>query len=151
RSVPMRISYRSYPHPVLSYFSDDLVKCAFQATVEVETTSTFYRVTVRAELSSGDLTSLIRSGKAAYALHVECSPTRYRRITTSAEQVFVLDIPTSAVQGVVDLCVLIVATQPINEYRNANFHSDYGGRAFAVGKGDVLAVAEDRTFVAESA
>lgn len=146
----MRISFRSYPHPVLSYFSDDLIQCAFQATVKVETASTLYRVKVGAELSSRDLRQLIALGKAAYALHVECSATRYRRIATSSESAFTLDIPTSAVQGVVDLCVLVVATQPIREYRNANFHPDYGHRAFAVGKGDVLAVAEDRTFIAES-
>lgn len=146
----MKISYRSYPHPVLSYFSDDLVRCAFQATVTVDTSQSYFRLHVTCQLSSRDILVLIESGRAAYALHVECSATRYRRISLSDAPDFVLEVPASAVQGVVDVCVLVCAVQPIEGYANANFHSDYGTTRFSVSKGDVLAVAEDRVFVADS-
>ena len=146
----MKITYRSYPHPVLSHFSDDLIRCAFQATVTVDTTRTFYKLQIETVLGDRDLKQLIDSGKAAYALHIESGATRYRRLVTSAEPVFTLDIPASAVEGAVDVCVLIVATDAIPDYRNKNFHPDYEGRGFAVSKGDVLAVTEDRTFLADN-
>ena len=146
----MKISYRSYPHPVLSYFSDDLVRCAFQATVTVDTSQTYFRVNVMCQLSSKDLRSLIDTGQAAYAIHVECSATRYRRIALSSDSDFTFEIPASAAQGTVDICVLVCATQPIQTYANTNFHSDYAYTRFSVSKGDVLAVAEDRTFLADN-
>lgn len=146
----MKISYRSYPHPVLSYFSDDLVKCAFQATVRVDTSQSFFRLHVMCQLSSRDIRALVESGKAAYALHIECGATRYRRISLSSDPDFLLELPASAVQGVVDVCVLVCAAQPIEGYTNSNFHSDYGAARFSVSKGDVLAVAEDRMFIADT-
>lgn len=146
----MKISYRSYPHPVLSYFSDDLVRCAFQATVTVDVSQSYFGLHVRCQLSSKDLRSLIKEGRAAYALHIECSATRYRRIALSADPEFTLEVPASSVQGTVDVCVLVCATQAIDRYINENFHSDYGKTQFSVAKGDVLAVAEDRTFLADS-
>jgi len=146
----MKISYRSYPHPVLSYFSDDLVKCAFQATVTADTTQSYFRLHAACLLSSRDIRKFIDEGKAAFVLHVECSATRFRRIQLSQEPEFTYDIPASAVQGVVDVCVVVCAIQPIENYRNANFHEDYGDTHFSVSKGDVLAVAEDRMFLADN-
>ena len=146
----MKITYRSYPHPVLSHFSDDLIECAFQATVTVDTTRTFYKLQIATVLSNRDLKQLINSGQAEYALHIESGATRYRRFVTSGEPEFAFDVPTSAVEGVVDVCVLIVARDDIPDYRNGKFHPDYEDRGFAVSKGDVLAVAEDRTFLADN-
>ncbi len=146
----MKISYRSYPHPVLSYFSDDLIKCAFQATVSVDTTQSYFRVHVMCQLSSRDIRALIDSEKAVYALHIECSATRYRRISLSSDPDFTFEIPASAVQGTVEVCVLVCAIQPIESYANSNFNSDYGTTQFSISKGDVLAVAEDRTFIADT-
>lgn len=146
----MKITYRSYPHPVLSHFSDDLIRCAFQATVTVDTARTLYKLRIETVLSNRDLKHLIDSGQAEYALHIECGATRYRRLVTSAEPRFTFDVPTSAVEGVVDVCVLIVATDAIPDYRNKNFHPDYAGRGFLISKGDVLAVTEDRTFLADN-
>lgn len=146
----MKISYRSYPHPVLSYFSDDLVKCAFQATVTADTTQSYFRLHVACLLSNRDIRAFIESGRAAYALHIECSATRFRRMTLSQEPNFSYDIPASAVQGVVDVCVIVCATEHIENYKNSHFHADYGETRFSVSKGDVLAVAEDRTFLADN-
>ena len=146
----MKISYRSYPHPVLAWFSDDLVKCAFQATVTLNQTLTTYKIIVSAVMSNKELQDMIESGTAAYALHIECSPTRYRTVQVSKDASFDFDLPVSAVEGNVDVCVLVVALAGSDKYTNANFHEDYGDREFKISKGDVLAVAEDRSFLAEN-
>ncbi|MGK2957260.1 MAG: hypothetical protein ACSLFB_02395 [Acidimicrobiales bacterium] len=49
-----------------------------------------------------------------------------------------------------EVCVLVCAIQPIESYANSNFNSDYGTTQFSISKGDVLAVAEDRTFIADT-
>lgn len=146
----MKISYRSYPHPVLAYFSDDLVRCAFQATVMFDQTINLYRLSITGVLSNAELKSMIENGLAAFAVHVECSSTRYRRIWTSRNNAFTIEVPCYCVEGNVDVCIFVVALDSVDDYRNEKFHEDYEGRSFRVNKGDVLAVAEDRHFLAEN-
>jgi len=139
----MKINERLYPHPVQAHFSDDLEGCLFQVTPQVEPGKHSYRVSVTAKTSSKDLRMLIESGKAKYALHIECGATRFRKLITSTEETFQEEIAASRLDGRVELCSLIIATEDIPEYRNANFHNDYQGAAFSVKKGDVLAVSHD--------
>jgi len=51
---PMQIKPRAYPHPVLSYFSDDIIGSQFQATVAVKGTKAAYGFEVTAKTSNRD-------------------------------------------------------------------------------------------------
>jgi len=59
---------------------------------------------------------------------------------------FFEEIPGDNLDGRVEVCSLIVATEDLPEYRNSNFHPDYGDNSFFVKKGDVLAVCNDIYF-----
>ncbi len=145
----MKINYRAFPHPVLSHFSDDFVGCAFQCTVNIESSTSYYRLSVANQLSDDTIATLIADQKASYALHVECRPTRYRTIHRSRESEFALDIDASQVDGEVEICCLIVADNEIESYKSRNFHPDFNGYQFTIQKGDILAVANDRRFFAD--
>lgn len=142
----MKINERLYPHPVQSYFSDDLKDCNFQMTPRIHTAREAYKLHVMARTSSPDLRALVADGHASYAIHVECAATRYRRLITSVDEEFFEEIPADLLDGRVEVCSLIVASKDIPEYRNRNFHSDYGDTSFFVKKGDVLAVGNDIYF-----
>lgn len=145
----MQINYRQYPHPVLSYFSDDLVRCAFQTTLKTAATKTTYKFDLVAKTSNQDLNTLIKDKKAAFSIHIECPTTRFRRIYKTYEEQHSFEISSDLLDGRVQVCAFIIAGENIPNYKNSNFHSDYGNMTFKVQKGDILAVDRDRTFDAE--
>jgi hypothetical protein len=147
--LPMQVKARSYPHPVLSYFSDDVTGSQFQSTVAVKGTKTAYVFDITAKTSNRDLHKLIGDGQARYAVHVECAPTRYRSLFADQAERFRFEIPASAIDGRVEVCSFILAVDGLPMYTNKSFHSDYQGISFKVQKGDTLAVAADATFIAE--
>src|SRR5687768_15032583 len=99
----MQVRPRAYPHPVLSYFSDDVVGAEFQSTVSVKGTRTAYLFAVTAKTSSRDLVALIEAGRAQYAIHVECASTRYRSIFANSAERFSFQIPASELDGRVEV------------------------------------------------
>lgn len=145
----MQIKYRQYPHPVLAYFSDDLVKCAFQSTIKTVTTTTAYKFNAICVTSSRDLNKLIKDNKAQYAFHVECASTRFRELFCSFEKEFSFEVPADKLNGRVEICSFILAAEDIPKYKNQNFNEDYDGTSFRIRKGDVLAVDRDRSFIAD--
>lgn len=145
----MQIKYRQYPHPVLSYFSDDLDNCAFQATLKITTTRTIYGFEAVCKTSSQDLDDLIKNKKAYYAFHIESPITRFREIYTSFLENFSFEIPADYLDGKVQICSFILAAEDLSNYKNSDFHPDYGNIGFRVKKGDVLAVDRDRAFDAD--
>jgi len=145
----MLIKRRQYPHPVLSYFSDDLVDCEFQTTLTHSTTKTAYVFNAVCKTSCRDLAGLIKDGRAKYAFHFECNTTRFRRLFASHEDEFSFEIPAAEIDGKVQICSFILAAQDIADYKISNFHSDFNNARFSIRKGDVLAVDYDRDFFAE--
>lgn len=145
----MQINYRQYPHPVLSHFSDDLVRCAFQTGLKTAVTKTTFKFDVVSKTSSQDINSLIKNKKAAFSIHIECPTTRFRRIYKTFNEEFSFEIPSDQLDSRVQVCSFIIAAEDIPIYKNSNFHSDYGDMTFKVQKGDVLAVDRDRSFDAD--
>jgi hypothetical protein len=74
----MKLSTRSYPHPVVGN-RDDVPGAAFQASVDLSTDRETVFLDVAIKCSSSTINKLIADGKANYALHVECSNTLFRR------------------------------------------------------------------------
>lgn len=146
----MQVNYRAYPHPVLSYFSDDYVRCLYQTRINTTVSRSGYAFSVMSKTSSKSLNLLLQEGVAVHAVHVECAATRYRRLFTSAADSFNVEIPTGLLEGRVYICAFIVAAKNIEHYVSAEFHADFGGRGFSIRKGDVLAVDKDRNFIAEN-
>lgn len=138
----MQIRRRSFPHPVLSPFGDDLVNRRFQAEVRVRSdrARNSYTLVVECRTDSRDLVELIRNRKACYACHLECTTTRFRQLVQSFDEKFEVDVPADAVEGKVEYCCFILAAEDLPTYRNSDFHSDYEGLSFRVGRGDILAV-----------
>lgn len=145
----MQIKPRSYPHPVLAHFSDDIVNSIFMPVVEVKGNKNAYVFDAVFKTNNADLLQLIEQKKARYAVHIECTQTRYRNIFKSATEKFSFEVPAGLLDGRVEVTSFILATKPMEKYRNGCFHPDYAKLTFRVRKGDTLAVGHDREFTAE--
>lgn len=142
----MELKYRNYPHPVLDFYSDNFVGCSFTVSMAPRITRTAYLLDISAKTDCNDLRDLISNKKACFAIHVECSPTMYRTIFKSYEENFTIEIPANDVDGKVQVCPFIIASEDIDNYTNANFHPDFDGELFKVKMGDVLALDRDMDF-----
>lgn len=145
----MRLSSRSYPHPVLGN-GDDVPGAAFQAAYEYASDRQFYYITVTMACSSKTLNRLISTGGACYVLHVECSNTMYRRAFEFTEGQKRFPIPASHLNDIVEVNAFVRAKRDLSEYRIEGAHSDYGSSTFQVNAGDILAVGEGQFFHAET-
>ncbi len=140
---------RQFPHPVLSFFSDDLVGCEYQCTVTVTSTSTTFNFDVVAVNSSQDINSLLKSKKASNAIHIDCPTTRYRQVFKFNDRRHSFSIDSRYLEGNVQVSRFVLAETDIESYSNSNFHSDYNGTSFSIFKGDILALNKSFTFDAE--
>ncbi|MDI6756224.1 MAG: hypothetical protein QME78_17775, partial [Thermodesulfobacteriota bacterium] len=120
----MQINYRSFPHPVLSPFSDDITDSAFQCAVKPAQEGHEYKFEVVSHVSNEELANLIDAEDAAYAVHVECPATRYRNLWRFSDSSYVFRIPVDSLEGRVQVCAFILAVKDISQYTNSGFHSD---------------------------
>jgi hypothetical protein len=140
----MQINPRAYPHPVLAHWGDDILNSNFQGVVSGKGARNAYVFDAVFKTNNVDLLALIERNKAMYAVHVECTSTRYRNLFKSAAEKFSFEIGASLIDGKVEVCALIIAAKPVEKYKNADFHPDYGKSVFSVSRGDTLAVAQDQ-------
>jgi hypothetical protein len=145
----MQIKPRAYPHPVLSHFGDDILNSVFMPVVTVKGAKNAYVFDAIFKTNNADLLNLVEEKKAQYAVHVECNQTRYRNIFTGSTERYSFEIPAGMLDGRVEVCSFILATEPMEGYKNADFHPDYAKLVFRVRRGDTLAVGHDREFPAE--
>lgn len=99
--------------------------------------------------NNNGLLQLIEQRKARYAVHVECTQTRYRNIFTTETEKFSFEISAGMLDGRVEVTSFILASKAVDKYCNDRFHPDYAKLTFYVRKGDTLAVGHDREFFAE--
>ena len=144
----MKLSHRSFPHPVVGN-EDDVVDAAFQAAVSVHNDRVNYYINLKVQCSSSTITKLVRKGDAVYVLHVECGHTLYRSATEFTEDAHEFMIPGENLNSTVEVNVIAQAKKDIPKYRVDKAHPDYGDATFAVSAGDILAVSEGFTFDAD--
>lgn len=128
--------------------TDDMPNCDFQWDLNIVETKRSYRLQATFGLKAPGLEALIQSGKASFGLHIECPRSRYRDLKASYSPKIEVIIDASDLEGEVELCAFVLATQDMQCYQSRDFHPDYEGTIFEVAKGDILAVAVEKTFSA---
>ena len=145
----MRLSARSYPHPVLGN-RDDVPSAAFQATLEMSTDRQYVYVNVKVACSCETLNALIKENRAAFVLHIECSNTLFRRAYEFQPMEYRISIPADNLNDAIEVNVFAHAICDIPDYHIPEAHSDYGDAIFDIRCRDILAVGEGQVFYIES-
>jgi hypothetical protein len=145
----MKLSQRSYPHPVVGN-RDDVPVAAFQAAVEMSSDKENVYIDVATNCSSSTINQLLSAGAAKHVLHVECSNTLFRRAYEFSETSKRISIPAENLNDAVEVNVFVCAMRDVSGYSVDGAHSDYDGAKFQIGEGDILAVGEGYIFHIES-
>lgn len=142
----MIVKERSFPYPVLAPFSDDVSPNAFTLSVTVRSDADNFYLATNFAYANASIEALIAEGQASHALHIECRRNFFRslyRFPGRSEQVV---LGASDILGRVEVSGFVVAEQPMQAYRIAGAHADYGDSTFPIDSGDVLAVAPTVVF-----
>ena len=145
----MKLSQRSYPHPVVGN-RDDVPGAAFQAAVEMSSDKQNVYIDVAAKCSSSTINQLIAEGAAKHVIHVECSNTLFRRAYEFAESSTRISIPAENLNDAVEVNVFVRALRDAWRYSVEEAHPDYDDATFQIRDGDIIAVGEGYIFHIES-
>lgn len=137
---------RSWPHPVVSPLSDDVMPNGFDFRLDVLPEYKRWILGIEAADDDGTLAHHVRTGRARYLVHVECKRTYFRGALASDKPRFEMTIDGDSLFGLVEVSLLIVATKDLDDYRHPNQHSDYRDGTFSVSIGEPLAVAVSQSF-----
>lgn len=139
----MDIRYKMYPYPVLAYFLDDYKdKHAFDVKITQVKDGFDTKLVFEATLTNKELLGLVRSGKASFVYHLECSQTGFRKVIRTDKFSLPYVLSNHEVKNIVQICPFIVATKDITSYSSTNFDDDYKGMTFDIEEGCVLAVGQ---------
>jgi hypothetical protein len=144
----MRLSERSYPHPVVGN-RDDVPGAAFQAAILASSDKENFYIDVRVTCSSEEVCSLIREKRATYVAHVECSNTLYRQAFRFHEDSHQITIPGNRLFDKFEVNVMACVLADVPGYSVAGAHPDYGSATFDLSEGDIIAVTDGEEFLAE--
>ncbi len=148
RCPPMKLSSRSFPHPVVGN-ADDVPGAEFQATLEFRSDKTNFYLKATVRCSSRTLNRMVAKGTACHTLHVECGNTLYRRTFDFAEADCEVPIPVAQLHGDVEVNAFVRAKAAVSDYAVEGAHEDYGEATFPVAPGDILAVGDGQVFDAD--
>ena len=137
---------RSWPHPVLSPLSDDVMPNNFDFRLDVLPEHKRWILDIEASDEDATLAHSIQTEKARYLAHVECKRTYFRNALGSNTPRFEMEIAADAIFGAVEVSLLVVAAKDLKDYRHPNQHADYRNGAFDISIGEPLAVAVSKTF-----
>lgn len=145
----MKLSLRSFPHPVVGN-RDDVPGVAFQATTEMTTDSEYAYVDTKVTCSSSTINKLVQEGNASFVVHVECGNTLFRKAYPFRQSEARFQISLQLLSEDVEVNVFAQADKDVPAYKVDKAHADYDTSTFGVERGDILAVAEGRVFTIES-
>jgi hypothetical protein len=142
----MIIGDRSFPHPVLASFNDDVSPNDFSLTFTAIPDADNYYIDAKFAYSNRTLIDLVKGGRAVHSVHLECKRNFYREIFTFENLSRRLTIKASELVGRVEVSGFITAQRPIDKYQIRGSHSDYGNTKFQIRSGDILAVSATQYF-----
>ncbi len=145
----MNLIDKSYLHPVLRPGYDDVAGVFnFDLGEGVNIGADKYIINIVAEFENVSIEELIASGKAKIYVFVYCKANFFRKAIEIKSFTERIEIPVSDLSGLVELTIVVSAAAQM-KYKNITQHSDYANTEFPIECGDILAVSETNTFIAE--
>lgn len=140
----MRNSGKLFPYPVLSYESDDILNSKLEFKYNVIEDKDL-RCKVEVKLKNKTLRALLKEGKVAYLILVECPKTRFRKAFRFETNEYEFKVSEKELQNRVEVASMIISKEDF-DYRNDDFSEDYMGDSFYIKKNNILAYGEDISF-----
>ena len=141
----MRIKNRLYPYPVLRPTTGDYLHSTFKCAIEPQLSEKECRFQFEMVCTNKTILKLIDSGKAMYAVHLECKYTYYRDLQYSPKAKFIINLDSSLVDQQVEVCPVIIVTEDIAGYTCPDLDDIYAGENIIIKNGNPIAIGNQAT------
>ena len=131
----MNINNNIYPYPVLSDYNTDYINSSFEVDYTIRDRG-FQTKDLLAEfkLENVEIAQMIREGRLAYGLHVECPMTSYRKLLklNDNETKITINIDTDKMRNKLEVSGFIVSNEEIGEYSNKDINHEIYGENYII-------------------
>lgn len=136
----MKLNNISFPYPVLRYGSDDILPELSDDCIAISVSKEIsdYVFDISLKIDNADIDELIQQDKAIYTCEVDCIKTVWRESFPSKSPNFSIRIPRKDLAGNITFNAYVSVKEPILDYHNSGFNSDYGNSCFNMEPGDIL-------------
>ena len=136
----MRLNNISFPYLVLRRGSDDIVPQLPEdcVSISVTKTETEYTFDIALKYDNPEIEALVKIGKAIHCCEIDCPKTVWREAFQSKSPTFSIRVPRRNLSGNINFSSFISVIEPIKDYTNSGFNSDYDGAKFDMEPGDIL-------------
>ena len=146
----MKLTKYTMPYPILGIGGDFEEGCIVSKKLTFNADTTLYHFNIELTLNDQTILGYINDDKAIYACEVDCPKTFYRKIFTSKDNKFSLEIHKDALMGNVNFFFSVVVTTNLDNYRNPSFnHRYYSSYSFNLQRGHLLAYFGQEIFNAD--
>ena len=136
----MQLRNKYYPYPVIVEDGGYYEGSSFSTELFQEMDGYNIKISLVSDLKDDTLLDLVNQGTVAYAYHVECPQTCYRKVIKSHNNSIDFVLNDTDVNGIVQICSFLVAEKDIDKYTNESFAPEYKGFKFNIEKGCILAI-----------
>lgn len=116
----MKLRPKYYPYPVLGVGAHDYKTVKFEPKLRIWKDMRDLKIEFHCELKNSGLESLLDEGKIAYACHVECSQTGFRKLYQLSSSKMSLAIARRNLHGRVEIRPFLTAVEDIPSFFNAD-------------------------------
>lgn len=141
----MKKSNIGFPHPVLNSENNDYVDSHFVLIAEEDTTieNNVIHVSLRYDLDSSGLSSLLSKGLAKVVLYSECSVSSFRQLNdfVAGKSTLKIDFPAENLSKLLRLRAILIASAAIENFCLKEHNCElFDNFPFKIHKGDILAI-----------
>ncbi len=130
----------SYPNPVLGN-ADDVTVGTIDPAVSFTVTDEAVQLDLtNLSTSNATLDEMLRAGRAAWAIRVQCARTYFRSEFQTSDRAHRLTFRGDDLDGRVDVEIALFAASSVGGYSPEGLHSDYGEAVFDLQVGAVIGV-----------
>jgi len=128
----MRIkTNRIYPYPIYSEFKDDYKNNRFLVDPNIEYDSENAVITLDVTLEDEKIFDLVENNVVGFFCHVECSSTKYRKMTQvflqEGQTHYEIETPLHQLNDSIEIVCVLVAREDIHSFADDNLSDMYEG------------------------
>lgn len=135
----------SYPHPVLTPWSEDIRNASFDTKIAFQLDQTKNQVAIHCNvaLDQPDIVSLIEEGLATFGCFIRCQETGVRRLQPLGFPLGSQQFASGALIGRVQLRPIVWSLKPIAAYQPAGAHVEFAD-GIDIDAGQILALDDEQ-------
>lgn len=131
----------NYPYPILTDSKIDYKNSTFKASYRYKVCKDEHRIRIKCDVDNKEILELINTGKASYAVQLECTNTFLRELRKfTYNEPITISLKNTQVIDKLDVGIAIIANEDIAEFKSDDLIDIYQSMSISFKKNEPIAV-----------